>query len=1006
MPIEFDDLIPANAPSQQLTFDDLVPSQQPAQELPTDFAEPTSRVPLRDTLRVSRPSGVNAYEAYLRGGSLEAVTPQEVQALRGNPEAYKELLRIRQQRAQEQSAAPVRTGGRFFGEMIAPGGSPAAPIGKMEIQKEVEPYEADAIRRLGELGQIKFGGLPIADVAKLGLGRNLEEASRGIVEQLFGADAAKTVKIVKPEGTKADQNGQKAESLQPYAIFKRSPDSPYETVFDPRQVTAGGAAASAIEASPSMVAGTIGGVGGSFISPIVGTAIGTGVASAIADYGRLAAGQKLGVIPQNVPDSELVMEAMKRGGLDALFSAGGQIALGIILKYAKRGGVPDVGMAVREIEDLIRSGQIVLRGTERTLGLPENTLQTTVGSLLSRSPHGAVVQELERALATTPGEGGAMLRAQMDAVRAGKEAMQAAPGAFGANFETTALLGTRMSPSQLGEKIARIAPGSPAEVEQTISRMARARPANPQYGPAVPFVDPTDPTAGSSVVNALANAEEAAKARVGYVLQDVRNVVGGKSTGPATNARTAALDEQARGELNRISALDQSDQKVISDFLDNLKKKGVNFTYDEYKVTLESLRRAIRKAYGAQGGQDAPNVTTLLRLEESLSADRDELVKSIGGKFLVDKIRTAESQYREIMDGFRRTKLNQFIGETARGADIIGDASIGARILRDPESAQLVSNIVNSQSFPIEREQIRSMLRFELARAGGFLEAKPGPGSINAAAYAKYLEDKRPILKQFFSDSEISGLKSIGAWSQRMRRLFGVEDLKGMQNWFDDFWKASDGAQAKELMNRLSRYDRNNPGDGMVDTVRAYMRNRMASEITDPPVRPGDMPMVNKDKLFNFLQKHPNRIEWIDAVIDPQFSSRMRAIHQALLQLEPPASGVTVGAAGTVGRRELTEAQKAKTIVFGTLNRVAAFVNRQINSAVPSIQKKFARAMVDPDYFMMLVKAGERTAGRTGTANALAVGVSELDDKEKRARQISETASGAASAAMNAIPGR
>lgn len=1010
MPVEFDDLIPANAPTQQLTFDDLVPSQQPAQELPTDFVDPTSRtpVPMRQALRVTPPSGMSAYEAYLRGGSLEAVTPQEIEALRNNPEALEQLRRIRQQRAQQEAGTPVRTGGRFFGALAQPGGPAAAPLGRMEIRQEVEPYEADALRRTGEFGQIKFGGLPIADVAKLGLGRNLEESSRGLVEQLFGPEAAKTVRIIQPEGRKADFRGQPTETLQPYAVFKRSPDAPYETIFDPRQPTAGGMAASAIESAPSTVAGTFGGIAGSAASPIIGTAIGTGLAVTMADYARLVAGQKAGTVPSDVSDLDLLKQAASRGGLDALFAAGGQLVLGAILRSA-RGGVPDIGMAAQEIEALIRSGQVVLRGAERATGLPAGTLQTTTGSLVGASPRGRVIQEMESQLAKTGGKAGVTLREAEEGVRAGKEALQTAPNVLGSEFETTTLLGTRMSPTQLGERVRQIAPGSPDEVAIRMQRMARGRPSNPQYGPAQPFIDPTDPAAGQSVASALENAEEGLLARSTDAMVFVRNAVHPNARGAAREAQQAALDEEARGQLNRIAGLDQADQRIITQFLEDINDRGIQYTYDEFRVTLESLRRGIRKALGAQQGMDTPNVVTLMRLEESLSRDRNALVRQRAGQRAVDYLLDAEAGYRQIIDGFRRTKLNQFLGTTARGADIVGDESIGARILSNAETASLVSNVVNAQNFPLEREQIRSMIRFELAREGGYLREALGSTrrsaerGIDEQKFLKYIEDKRPILRQFFSDSEIAQLRGIGEWSGRMRRLFGVDDLKNMGDWFEKFWTNADSRQATELMNRLNRYDRNNPGENITDTVRAYVRNRLATDITNPPERNGYMPMIDKDKLFSLLQDKPQRIEWLNSVIDPGFANRFRVVEQALRQLEPPPSGVVLKEAERAGRQELSKLQETKVIVLGTLNRLAAFANRQINKALPGAQQAFARAMVDPDFFLSLVQAGERTAGKTSAAQALAIGVNEYTNAAEEARRLGRVATEAGLSAVNMV---
>lgn len=976
----------------------------------TDFVDPTSRtpVPMRQALRVTPPSGMNAYEAYLRGGSLEAVTPQEVEALRNNPEALEQLRRLRQQRAQQEAGTPIRTGGRLFGTLAQPEGPSAAPLGRMEIRQEVEPYEADALRRTGEFGQIKFGGLPIADVAKLGLGRNLEESSRGLVEQLFGPEAAKTVRIIQPEGRKADFRGQPTETLQPYAVFKRSPDAPYETVFDPRQPTAAGMAASVIESAPSTVAGMVGGIAGSAASPIIGTAVGTGLAVTIADYARLVAGQRAGTVPSDVSDLDLLKQAASRGGLDALFAAGGQLVLGAILRSV-RGGVPDIGMAAQEIEALIRSGQVVLRGAERAAGLPAGTLQTTTGALVGASPRGRVIQEMESQLAKTGGEAGVTLREAEERVRAGKEALQTAPNVLGSEFETTTLLGTRMSPTQLGERVRQIAPGSPDEVAIRMQRMARGRPANPQYGPAQPFIDPTDPAAGQSIASAIAIADEAATVRSTDAMVRIRNAVNPRARGAARDAQQTALDEEARGQLNRISGLDQADQNIITQFLDDINDRGIQYTYDEFRVTLESLRRGIRKALGAQQGMETPNVVTLMRLEEALSRDRNALVLRRAGQRALDELLDAEAGYRQIIDGFRRTKLNQFLGTTARGADIVGDQSIGARILSNAETASLVSNVVNTQNFPLEREQIRSMIRFELAREGGYLREALGftrrsaERGIDEQKFLKYIEDKRPILRQFFSDSEISQLRGIGEWSGRMRRLFGVDDLKNMGDWFEKFWTNADSRQATELMNRLNRYDRNNPGENITDTVRAYVRNRLATDITNPPERNGYMPMIDKDKLFNLLQDKPQRIEWLNAVVDPGFANRLRVVEQALRQLEPPPSGVVLKETERAGRQELSKLQETKVIVLGTLNRLAAFANRQINKALPGAQQAFARAMVDPDFFLSLVQAGERTAGKTSAAQALAIGVNEYTNAAEEARRLGRVATEAGRSAVNMV---
>ena len=875
----------------------------------------------------------------------------------------------------------------------------AAEFG-LEPAREVDPY-AQAAQRLG----IRIGEAPSGARARASFGLNEAEAYR----RIFGKE---NVRVIGPEGAATPDV---PASLEGQILFRQNKDEPWTTVRRP-DVPLGSTSIPSVAGEVLPFAGGFAGGLAGAAGGIPGAMGGTLGGVLAAETARAIAGIKAGVIDPNTPVEDIFEHVVKRASIDAL-GAGAVGYAARIFARIMRAGMPDLGLSSDELAArLTRGREQIMQETGRIAPGQERALAdvATTGSLLGPlTPEGREAVALQQFLGSRSGPVGRQVYGREREIEGALRQVQEAPTVVGGREAATPGAPGYVPPQELGRQVAAI-PGSAREaVEAGVARTAKPG--------AVPFIDPADFKTGEQMRSALAAEEVRRRGLAGDAIEAAKQA-GISIVSDMKTAQDVAKKELATIDLNAIPSIRVEDKKVISDFLNTMtpealpggKKSAVPVAldYEQIESTLSALRTTINAARGAAGGQVNKNIAMLGRLEEAIKSDRNKALSDLaslqksrpdlfpsGSGNVAEDLLAAERQYKEVIDLFRRTNVQRYIGETSGGRDLISDSTFATRLLNDPDGANAMASVFEQGGMKAERELVRSILRFDLMRVANVNTGAAGQ-EVATDALNRYLVQKRGVLQNFFSEQELSRMKNIAGQAQGLRRVFGVENLDDFSKWFDNFAKAGNPEQASQMMSRLQRYDRMNPGMNMTDTVRAYAKNRLMQDLSEATPE-GQFDLV-PSKVMKFFQD-PGKAEWYQKVIDPGIGERLRTFAKLANQMRPARPAVTTGQQ-QMDPEEIGLAQRAKTLFLGVLNAPARVANQMIIALSPSLQQRAVRAIMDPDYYQHIMTFySRRNANKVAALGAALTEGRQISEPGQEFPVIPRPVQGAAESAAQTV---
>ena len=816
---------------------------------------------------------------------------------------------------------------------------PVMELGPGEPRMVIDEFKTQLLRE-----KVAEGGAPSSVRALRGFG---DEDDLEAAKKAFDVAGYKNVKVRRIE-SEGPARGQ---------IVYALPGQPETLFLGPDKLTLGGAAGAVGPSFPA-VGGATGGLIGAGAGPVM-SIFGAGVGGATAESARRGIGTVLGM--QSPTPSEVALGATKAG----LWEAATQSMLtvpGRIAKMISGGALPSTRMAEPEIRSAVAEADRRIRDLQAAAGTQE-TLKPTFGGALASQPRGMPVTAGEQQLATLEGAGDVLRTQRVEGERAleriaGSERML--PGASVAREGEPGYV----APSALGAKVESTAP------TQQVFNQALDLLGGP--GAAVRRIDPKDPNAGGSLRTAIQTAEEtisnATRAGRAQVAADAASAT--PVIPRATNA--AMKNEQDRMKQVLLPKLiDDGDRATINQWFKRDALQPVS--YEQLDLTLQAVRAEKRRAREAAFGQSNVSTTMLENIERGLVADRDRMILSLpNGQQVLTNLKNVEQQFAQMKDDFWRSGVRQLIGSSKTAATPVGDLTIGEKILDNPETLRVVTNILNTTpGLSNDKEILKSMVRWSIAK-----KATPeGAAGVDAEALKSFLEKNRSSLLMLFNQQELRNLGNVGSQIQRVRRVLGVDGMENVGKWFDGFYSAGDAKQAASVFNAARNHDRAT-GDTLEKTIRGYAANKFLNEFMVEPTAPGLPRTIDSDALARAISD-PVRVEWLSNVFGQDFRTRMKLLADAAQIISPASTGAVAGAVAKGGEGEL---RTARNIVAGQLSREASLITRAINKLVPAIQERAANILVDPQAAFEAIQRGRAISKGMDRAGALAIGIRQLGE--------------------------
>jgi hypothetical protein len=440
----------------------------------------------------------------------------------------------------------------------------------------------------------------------------------------------------------------------------------------------------------------------------------------------------------------------------------------------------------------------------------------------------------------------------------------------------------------------------------------------------------------ADIANARANATKPLSEEYERIIAQVGNQTGeARATADVVNRYKDILDRRL------FDTLSEEDARLVTGFLDRAypnpikDKDGKIIDLGEMRSsTIAELRREsgnLKNALRDENlGKATPDVKMLRDLINAVDSDIDKILRGAGRADIADSLVANNRAFKETMDLFERSgRLGDVTSLRSGGRQVVADERVAGTIFNSVDDSNAVRKAFD---FLPEAERdaainrVRQTLEWEIIG-----KAAPGRGlDINQDALENFLRTNAEVLRPWFSEKEIAGLRSRAAEIAKVRRLMGVRGDTDMGKWFDEkFWNAS----PDQIDTILSRVNRNLPRTGSdssketIETLRAWTLSKVRSTYTSRD-EVGRL-QFDSGKFFKDMMDNPDRVQFYNRVLGPEFGARARALQEELYKLAGELDSgikflrakVTTSNAQSASQKavadELRAADEAKRKLFG-----------------------------------------------------------------------------------------
>jgi hypothetical protein len=804
----------------------------------------------------------------------------------------------------------------------------------MALEQERQRILSSGATQLGEQG-IKIGEAPIEARQLSGYGLSRLQGYKAALGD--GYD----VKVIDTEG--------------PYKgeiIFRKKDEDGWTTVRDPSGFQSPldvGARVRDIQslkgtALPEFL-GAVGGAAGAAAPRIpipllrsgaVAAAAGAGFSRYYAEIARMEEGRRLGVIPKNVSDAEISAVALNEAGWQA-FGEGAGVALYGLMRAGAMRGMPDLqGLTA---EDFRRGFNLA----KQDVG-PGGENLITVGDVLEKLDHpmAAFFKSVEDKSMRTYGSAGHM---------AFRERGIAKERFAGERLRSELPEGQPVDVVQFGEDIAtKVAPG----IEEFRSKLTPA-----------PSLKPNISTLAEDVIAAVKNAEKTQQAAVRQIYQQGEQGAAGVTEPLRESAATLKALETEQG-TRLFPTLSADQRRLVNDSIGRVYKGGVpqEASLEQINQAVSDIRTAIRNGYR---GEWLGDIAQLADIEEALIKDRNRLLMKTGGQNAVNAFETAEKEWRQIKDTFRRMAIGNVFKASPKTASVKNAEQVLDSLSMDYDTAVQIDKYITQK----ERDGIRAMLQMQIADMGSAYGK--AQNEIRDAVVQRAINASDSPLRVFFSDGERQYLFN-AANLQKIRRQMGVNENESMSQWIDNFYSSMNLEQADAVFKRLNKDPSLAPvADALKTMVRQKLYDDLSKEGATKSAR-----VLDADKLQAMLAK-PGAANWLNMVLDPGFATRLREVANATRTVLPDVQKLNLPERDEAAGSAVMAMFRGARTMLGPLSKESRYLTAGLRLASGEMQNRMARAILDPEYFAKLINVAQDKA--TGRMTAATLGAALMEDK-------------------------
>jgi hypothetical protein len=437
-----------------------------------------------------------------------------------------------------------------------------------------------------------------------------------------------------------------------------------------------------------------------------------------------------------------------------------------------------------------------------------------------------------------------------------------------------------------------------------------------------PTINPEAPELNRAVRADIANARANATKPLSEEYQRIAGQVGTQS-GEAT--ATADVVDRYKDILDRrlFPSLSEEDARLVNSFLDRAYPNAVRdksgkivdlgpirpSTVAELRDESANLKTALRDE---NLGKATPDVRMLRDLINAVDKDIDNILRNAGREDIADSLVANNRAFKETMDLFERSgRLGDVTALRSGGRQVVADERVAGTIFGSVDNSNAVRKAFD---FLPEAERdaainrVRQTLEWEIVG-----KAAPGRGlDVNQDALENFLRTNAEVLRPWFSERDIAGLRTRAAEIAKVRRSMGVRGDTDMGKWFDEkFWNAS----ADQIDTILSSINRTLPRTGSdssqatIDTLRSWTLNKVRSTYTSRD-EVGRL-QFDSGKFFKDMMDNPDRVQFYNKVLGPEFAARGRMLQEDLFRLAGDLdSGIKALRAKVTTSNAQAEAQK------------------------------------------------------------------------------------------------
>jgi hypothetical protein len=671
-------------------------------------------------------------------------------------------------------------------------------------------------------------------------------------------------------------------------------------------------------------------------SGAVPAAAGAGFSRYYAEIARMEEGRRLGVIPKNVSDAEISAVALNEAGWQA-FGEGAGVALYGLMRAGAMRGMPDLqGLTA---EDFRRGFNLA----KQDVG-PGGENLITVGDVLEKLDHpmAAFFKSVEDKSMRTYGSAGHM---------AFRERGIAKERFAGERLRSELPEGQPVDVVQFGEDIAtKVAPG----IEEFRSKLTPA-----------PSLKPNISTLAEDVIAAVKNAEKTQQAAVRQIYQQGEQGAAGVTEPLRESAATLKALETEQG-TRLFPTLSADQRRLVNDSIGRVYKGGVpqEASLEQINQAVSDIRTAIRNGYR---GEWLGDIAQLADIEEALIKDRNRLLMKTGGQNAVNAFETAEKEWRQIKDTFRRMAIGNVFKASPKTASVKNAEQVLDSLSMDYDTAVQIDKYITQK----ERDGIRAMLQMQIADMGSAYGK--AQNEIRDAVVQRAINASDSPLRVFFSDGERQYLFN-AANLQKIRRQMGVNENESMSQWIDNFYSSMNLEQADAVFKRLNKDPSLAPvADALKTMVRQKLYDDLSKEGATKSAR-----VLDADKLQAMLAK-PGAANWLNMVLDPGFATRLREVANATRTVLPDVQKLNLPERDEAAGSAVMAMFRGARTMLGPLSKESRYLTAGLRLASGEMQNRMARAILDPEYFAKLINVAQDKA--TGRMTAATLGAALMEDK-------------------------